>query len=326
LTNGVRYYFRVLAHNAAGWGLASTVVNAVPHTVPPSAPRSPTATPGDRAVAVTWLAPATNGGVAIDKYAVQRSTSPTTGWVNIAFPAATATKYVATTGMVNGTRYYFRILAHNARGWSPPSAVVSATPVGKPGFPTNLTATPGAQQAILGWQPPASDGGESIDAYIVRRYTADCASKIDEREVAAPPYVWAGLGDGRSWCFTVTARNGVGEGPPSNAARVMVGRPTAPAPCSAEVQLVIEDGVVRRTVLVRWSRPASDGGYRLTGYEVTLYFSGFPGIPQATVSFQPDELFLRIRSVLERGTWEFVIEPYNDDGGPGPACVAFVDY
>jgi hypothetical protein len=92
------------------------------------------------------------------------------------------------------------------------------------------------------------------------------------------------------------------------------------------VQLVIENGVVRRTVLVRWSRPASDGGYQLIGYDMTLYFSGFPGIPQAIVHFRPDELSRRFQSFPARGTWEFVIEPYNDDGGPGPACVTFVDY
>ena len=46
LTNGTTYYFRVGAHNAAGWGQYSWAIGAVPRTVP-SAPGL-TANSGER--------------------------------------------------------------------------------------------------------------------------------------------------------------------------------------------------------------------------------------------------------------------------------------
>ena len=125
LRNGTRYYFRVFAKNAAGTGAASNTVNTISRTVP-SAPVL-RATRGNARVTLTWTPPS-NGGSAIIRYVIQRSTSPTSGWVNLntRIPA-TARSYIAT-GLRNGTRYYFRIVAVNAAGAGPWSAAVNAVP------------------------------------------------------------------------------------------------------------------------------------------------------------------------------------------------------
>ena len=92
LTNGTRYYFRVLARNAVG-DTASATVLAVPRTVP-SAPRAVTATPGPRQVKLTWATPSANGGSAITGYAVQRWTGAK--WTTITTAAASARSFTAT--------------------------------------------------------------------------------------------------------------------------------------------------------------------------------------------------------------------------------------
>ena len=115
LSNGTRYYFRVLAKNAAGTGPSSNVVNQIPRTVP-SAPRTLTATPSSGRVVLRWTPPASTGGAPITRYAIQRSTSPTSGWVNISTTIPATARSFTATNLRNGTRYYFRIAAINAAG------------------------------------------------------------------------------------------------------------------------------------------------------------------------------------------------------------------
>ena len=137
LINGSRYYFRVFAHNAAGNGPSSTVVNQIPRTVPG---RPACGRPGNARVVLTWTPPSSTGGTAITRYAIQRSTSPTTGWVYLTTTAASTARSFNATGLTNGVRYYFRISAVNAAGIGTYSAYVSGVPTATAGtgyyFPT----------------------------------------------------------------------------------------------------------------------------------------------------------------------------------------------
>jgi titin len=127
LRNGTRYYFRVLATNAAGRGPSSNVANQTPRTVP-TAPRTLTATPGSTRVVLRWTPPASTGGAPITRYAIQRSTNPTTGWVYLTTSIPPTTRAFTATNLRNGTRYYFRIVAINAAGLGPWSTPTNATP------------------------------------------------------------------------------------------------------------------------------------------------------------------------------------------------------
>ena len=127
LTNGTTYQVRVLAKSSAGNSPVSNTVNTIPRTVP-SAPRSPRATPGNGRVTLTWTAPASNGGSAVTRYILQRSTRPTSGWVNVSTTIRPAARSFTNTGLRNGTRYYFRIVAVNAAGTGAWSTTVNAIP------------------------------------------------------------------------------------------------------------------------------------------------------------------------------------------------------
>ena len=143
LTNGTRYYFRVLASNVVGrLGAVATSPTPSPRTVP-SAPRSLTAAPTGASgqIRLSWLAPASNGGAAITDYVIQRSPNGTSGWVTINDGVSTATAYTVT-GLTNGTRYYFRVFARNAAGTA--RRATSPTPIPRPvpSAPRSLTAAP----------------------------------------------------------------------------------------------------------------------------------------------------------------------------------------
>jgi titin len=259
VTNGSKYYFRVRAHNAAGWGPASTVVSAVPRTVP-SSPDLQTVTPGNGQVTLAWAAPVSNGGAAIDKYAVQRATGVAGPWTNVGYPT---TLDGTATGLTNGTKYLFRILAHNAAGWSPTSAVHAATPRTLPGAPQSLTAQISYTNVGLHWVAPSSDGGSPIDSYRILMKTGVLAPWTTYADTPNTSANINSLQPGVTYQFMVLAHNGVGWGPASSPITVVAGAVSAPTPCTA-VKLLQTN-----TIHVDWTAP--DGWAAVTKYRIELY-------------------------------------------------------
>ena len=97
---------------------------------------------------------------AITDYLIQRSPNGTSGWVTINDGVHATTGYTVT-GLANGTRYYFRVLARNAAGTGPASIVVSQIPLPVPTAVRSLAAAPTnvSGQLRLTWLAPASNGG-----------------------------------------------------------------------------------------------------------------------------------------------------------------------
>ena len=73
------------------------------------------------------MVPTSNGGSAVTDYIVQRSPNGTTGWVTISDGVNTNTAYTVA-GLVNGTRYYFRVFAHAVRATAPPATSPTPSP------------------------------------------------------------------------------------------------------------------------------------------------------------------------------------------------------
>ncbi len=124
---GLAYRCKVRAKNAYGTGLwsafsAATTVTGV------GAPTALVATAGDTQVALTWTAPASDGGSAITDYIVQYRVTGAGSWST--FADGTSTAATATvTGLTNGTGYDFQVAAVNAAGTGIYSTSVTATPI-----------------------------------------------------------------------------------------------------------------------------------------------------------------------------------------------------
>jgi alpha-tubulin suppressor-like RCC1 family protein len=100
-------------------GLTLTVSEAASVTVP-TVPQNFTATPGDTQVALTWDAPASDGGAVISHYEV--SADDGTTWVT-----ASSSTFHTFTGLTNGTEYAFKVRAVNSAG-NGAEASAAATP------------------------------------------------------------------------------------------------------------------------------------------------------------------------------------------------------
>ena len=83
--------------------------------------------PGNRSATIRWAAPSSTGGADISSYLVQRSTSPSGGFATFRVVSGSARSAISS-GLTNGQRYYFRVIARNVAGTSAPSNVASTIP------------------------------------------------------------------------------------------------------------------------------------------------------------------------------------------------------
>ncbi|MCZ4222958.1 glycosyl hydrolase [Pedobacter rhodius] len=122
LTPSTNYYYVVTSLNSAGESPNSTVLQlTTKDLVTPAVVTNPHAASGDTKVVLTW-------DLMYDaKFEVSRSTTPNGTYAVIA-ANVDAIRY-EDLNRINGTTYYYKIVAFNAAGRSAESAILSATPV-----------------------------------------------------------------------------------------------------------------------------------------------------------------------------------------------------
>jgi subtilisin len=209
--NGTTYYYGVAAVNAAGEGALSEEVSATPDatTTVPGAPQNLSAIAGDGSVELSWSAPADDGGLPITGYTV----TGTPGEVS----CTTTQPTCSISGLTNGTSYAFTVTAANEVGTGPASEPVSVTPLGLPGAPQNLTASPHRAKGIdLAWSVPLTDGGSAITGYRIYRGTVSGSYQLLTTVGSVISYRDTTTKKNVRYYYVVTAVNQRGEGPSSN--------------------------------------------------------------------------------------------------------------
>ncbi len=170
LTPGTRYWLRVRAHNAAGYGPATGLRRPTSHGPLPGPSRTWPRPPGWARSSFTWTAPVAGtpvGSTAVASYKVESSADGVT-WTS--HPETTATSTVVS-GLTGGVAYQFRVSARSVIdnvGYGPATVIAPDAPSGAPGAPQNVTL--GWEEAVgkfrLAWQPPSSDGGRDLTHYV----------------------------------------------------------------------------------------------------------------------------------------------------------------
>ena len=280
LANATKYQVRVRARIAGGVGPYSPATESTP-LGKPAKPATPTLTPGNESLVVTWKAPADNGS-AIVRYDVAHCVSTADcsidgDWTS---PTQITGDPLPTTAMItslnNGTTYRVRVRAVNdvggaGQGLGPWSSSATGTPSLRPDAPAAPNINPGDRKFSLSWGEPSSNG-LAITQYIVgyRACTAtprDCSSNPTwgnwaERSYAASSTAATitGLTNGTKYEARVRARNTNGVGPWSSAVDT-----TPLAAPSTPTGLTLEPSHLQ--LVVSWNESVAHGA-PITGYEV----------------------------------------------------------
>jgi hypothetical protein len=185
----------------------------------PGAPTLNSATPGAGSVALSWTAPASNGGASITGYKVYRAT--TSGGEG-ATPVATVGNVTSYTdsGLTGGTPYYYEVAAVNSAGTGSVSGERSATPTiaTVPGAPS-LTAAPSSRRGVqLNWTP-AAPNGNTLTGYVIYRSSGGGGwAQLTTRSATSTSYRDSNTSSGTLYSYEVRAVAGSIQGTLSNIA------------------------------------------------------------------------------------------------------------
>ncbi|HVM45032.1 MAG TPA: fibronectin type III domain-containing protein, partial [Candidatus Thermoplasmatota archaeon] len=217
LENGRVYVYGVAAVNAEGEG-PRALAGAMPVGAP-SAPLSLVATARPGAVGLAWQPPAAPSGLPLLGYVLLRAA----GAAPLA-PVAVlgnVTSHVDA-GLTNGQNYTYAVRAYNALGNGTLSANATARPVGPAAAPTPLRGFTADAGALLVWTPPYENGGSPITGYRVWRAAENGTLAPVGPVLPANASTWrdAGLSNGRTYAYAVSAVTAYGDGARSALANV----------------------------------------------------------------------------------------------------------
>ena len=309
LTNGSAYDVEIAAQNSEGFGAAATL-QETPRTVS-SAPRTPSATPGDGRLTLSWIGPADNGGARINgfrlrwKLASAAAFDPADMRIGILFSERQIT------GLTNGETYDVEISFRNSEGFGA-AATLQVTLPGPPGAPQSPSATPGNARLQVAWSAPASNGGTAITNYRLRWKLASAANFAsgDTRTVGASvtSATITGLANGSRYDVEIAAQNSAGFG----AAATVQGAPKPVAPSAPQNPTATSgDGELQ----IAWSAPADNGGAAVLTYRLRWKDADDASFASGDVILTgADTTTATITGLTNRETYDVEIAAQNSEG------------
>jgi titin len=213
VTNGIEYFYVVVAVNGEGESVASLEVKTIPLAVPTS-PQSLTASYIEPKVTLTWEIPSDDGGSSIIHYRVHRSTTSGGPYNNLANTSLLSFDDLSTT---KGTTYFYTVSADNTLGESIKSNEVPITPTTKPGPPESLvTSLDATSYVVLSWSSPSDTGGLPMSEYHVYRSTTSGGPYTQIGTITGLSHTDDTVEPETTYFYTVRAVNTLGESIDSN--------------------------------------------------------------------------------------------------------------
>jgi hypothetical protein len=315
LVNGDSYTFTVTATNAVGPGLASEPSDPVTPADVPGAPSGVSAARGAEKAIVTFSPPAADNGSPVTSYTVTAHdksdpADPSDG------KTVSGTSPVTVAGLTNGDNYTFTVTATNAVGTGPASDPSDpVTPADVPGAPSGVSAVRGPEKAIVTFSAPGSDNGSAVTAYTVTAHDkSDPSDASDGKTVggSGSPVTVAGLVNGDSYTFTVTATNAVGTGTASDPSDPVTPADVPGAPSAASATR----GPGK--VTVSFTASGSDNGSTVTSYTVTAHDKSNPTDPSDGKTVSGSASPVTVSGLVNGDDYTFTVTATNAVG-TGPA-------
>ena len=272
----------------------TTAAATIPGIDPPGEPQGVSLTPGPREITVTWQPPAGNGGSPITGYLITWVSS--TG-ASGTIPTTETTRTLR--NLANGATYTISVAASNAGG-SSRAVTATATPLGIPSPPTDVSLRRGDGVLHVSWSPPADGGGLPVESYVVHWTGPDGVTNFAPTQ--GTQHSIGGLTNGSAYSVTVTAVNGIGSSSHSAPASRRPGSmPTAPVAISA----TRGNGIVE----VSWAPPLNDGGLPIDAYVIDWVSS-----TGANGSIETTGTGYTMQNLLNGATYTITVSAVNEAG------------
>lgn len=252
--------------NSEGKDSASCRVLVVDRPSPPQGPLDVSDITPDTCT-LSWRTPLDDGGSPITNYIIEKLDS-VGQWVKVS--SFVRSIHYDVMGLETNKRYLFRVRAENQYGLSDPLALDDAI-VAK--FPFTTPDPPGPPRVIdwdsncvtLTWERPLHDGGSRIQGYKVEyRNVSDSTWRENDFLVKDNTYQVYNLIPGTEYEFRVRAKNAAGFSKPSASSNRFKLKNKFHVPSPPGQPAVVKVG--KTYVDLKWNKPSSDGGSKITGY------------------------------------------------------------
>ncbi|KAI5639981.1 immunoglobulin i-set domain-containing protein [Phthorimaea operculella] len=175
-----------------------------------------------------------------------------------------------------------------------------------------------AHGAKLSWNPPADDGGQPIDKYIVERMDEATGRWVTAGETDGPVTNLAvdGLTPGHKYKFRVRAVNRQGKSEPLTTPHATEAKnpfDVASKPGTPKIKDFDKDFVE-----LEWARPESDGGAPITGYVIEKKDRFSPDWEECA-TIEGDTPRGKVPDLIEGNTYEFRVRAINKAGKGEPS-------
>jgi len=292
LTDGLHYYFCLVATNGQGDSDYSSYIDATPNPTQPSAPQNLAVSDrGNEYVDLSWDEPSDTGGtgVPIDHYVVYTDGS---GGTDVSGTT------IHIDGLTNGESHEFTVIAVNSATSGLP-AMITSNAVGTPDAPTIGTNVAGYQRIDITWAAGADNGGNPIQSYdvYIKVSSADDSAATSYTGITATEYGFTGLSN-QTYEMWVVANNGYADSDGST-------RVTSTPYVAPDAPTDVEATGDSTTVTVTWAAPLVTGGQAITNY--TVSYTG-----TASDSVVVGNVLTCDFSGLGSGSYTFYVSASND--------------
>lgn len=172
----------------------------------------------------------------------------------------------------------------------------------------------------LNWRPPADDGGQPVENYVVEKMDEASGRWVPVGETDGPTTSMTvdGLVPGHKYKFRVRAQNRQGKSEPLTTAQAIEAKNPFDEPGKTSAPDIVDYD--SDFVELKWDKPESDGGSPITGYIIEKRDKFNPNWEKCA-EVEGDVTRGKVNDLIEGTPYEFRIRAVNK-AGPGEASDA----